>query len=285
MLTYNRPQFISKAIESIRAQRLEDWELLVVHDGPNAEIPVVMGEWEKRDERIRYFHRSQPGNIAEASNFGLKNARGEYIAVLDDDDYWMSSDKLSSQVDFLDRERRYSCCGGGAVVICGEDVEQMRYLKPETDSQIKRRALLANPMIHSTTLYRRESALQVGGYDESLAGFQDWDLWLKLGSVGKLYNFPEHLVCYRVWHGSGSFHQVKRNTASALRITRRHRNVYPGFPTAYTMTMLYHGYAHLPVPVQRASYSFLSRLKKAAFSFPTAAPVPIARPAGSPASE
>jgi len=62
-----------------------------------------MEEWQKRDSRIRYFHRAIPGNIAEASNFGLANARGEYIAVLDDDDYWARPDKLSKQTDFLDR--------------------------------------------------------------------------------------------------------------------------------------------------------------------------------------
>jgi glycosyltransferase involved in cell wall biosynthesis len=280
MLTYNRPQFISAAIESIRAQTLENWELLVVHDGPNEEIPRVMGEWEKKDARIRYFRRIQPGNIAEASNFGLQNARGEYIAVLDDDDYWSAPDKLARQVEFLDGNPAFTCCGGGAIVVTGEGVEQMRYLKPETDDQIKRRALMANPLVHSTTMYRRSSALQVGGYDEGLAGFQDWDLWLKLGSVGKLYNFPAHLVCYRVWHGSGSFHQAKKNTESALRIIKRHRNAYPGFGVAYTMTMMYHGYAHLPAPVQRATYSFLSRMKKAVFAAPTAAPAPSARPAG-----
>jgi glycosyltransferase involved in cell wall biosynthesis len=266
MLTYNRPQFIGQAIESIRAQSLEAWELLVVHDGPNQEIPKVMAEWEKRDARIRYFHRAVAGNIAEASNFGLAHARGEYIAVLDDDDFWSDSGKLARQAEFLDRNPDHHCCGGGAVVVDAEGREQMRYLKPERDAEIKRRALVVNPMIHSTTMYRRDSALRVGGYDGSLAGFQDWDLWLKLGAIGKLYNLPQHLVCYRVWHGSGSFHQAVRNTESALRITRRHRGAYPGFAAAYTMALLYHGYAHLPVPVQRASYAFLSRLKKAVFS-------------------
>src|ERR1039457_6885552 len=88
MLTYNRPQFIGKAIQSILAQQFQEWELLVVHDGPNEEIPVVMEEWQKRDSRIHYFRRIIPGNIAEASNFGLAHARGEYIAILYDDDYW-----------------------------------------------------------------------------------------------------------------------------------------------------------------------------------------------------
>src|ERR1017187_7086802 len=52
MFTYKRPQFIGKAIQSILAQQFQEWELLVVHDGPNEEIPVVMEEWQKRDSRI-----------------------------------------------------------------------------------------------------------------------------------------------------------------------------------------------------------------------------------------
>jgi len=266
MLTYNRPQFIGKAIESIRAQGFQEWELLVVHDGPNQQIPEIMAEWTKRDPRILYFHRAAPGNIAEASNFGLARARGEYIAVLDDDDYWADVDKLAKQIDFLDSHRDHCCCGGGVIVVDPAGVEQMRYLKPEFDGQIKRRALLANPLAHSTALYRRESALKAGGYDETLAGFQDWDLWLKLGSLGKLYNFPEYFLHYRVWQGSGSFHQSKRNTESAIRITRRHRHDYSGFAIALPLALLYHAYAHMPMGVQRISYSSLSRLKKAVFS-------------------
>ena len=266
MLTYNRPQFIGKAIESILAQDFPHWELLVVHDGPNQEIPALMQEWTRRDGRIFYFHRAIPGNIAEATNFGLAQARGEYIAILDDDDYWAAADKLSKQIGFLDTHRDHCCCGGGVIVVDPAGREQMRYLKPENDEQIKRRALMANPLAHSTTVYRRDAALKAGGYDETLAGFQDWDLWLKLGELGKLYNFPEYFLNYRVWQGSGSFHQSKGNTQSALRITRRHRHAYAGFSIAYPMALLYHAYAQLPVGVQRASYSWLSQLKKSVFA-------------------
>jgi GT2 family glycosyltransferase len=272
MLTYNRPQFIGKAIESILAQQFQEWELLVVHDGPNEEIPVIMQEWEKRDSRIHYFRRTVPGNIADATNFGLANARGEYIAILDDDDYWVCADKLSKQTGFLDQNPDFCCCGGGVIVVDPEGREQMRYLKVEQNDHIKRQALMANPLAHSTTMYRREAALRVGGYDETLAGFQDWDLWLKLGKIGKLYNFPDYFLYYRIWQGSGSFHQSKKNTESALRITRRHRHDYARFPVALTMAMMYHGYAHLPLGVQRFSYSFLSRLKKSVFSHRPAPP-------------
>ena len=267
MLTYNRPQFIGPAIESVLAQRLKDWELVVVHDGPNEEIQGIMAEWEKRDPRIRYFHRPVAGNIGEASNFGIHQARGNYIAVLDDDDLWASPYKLTRQTDFLDRHPEYVGCGSGVIVVDTSEHEQMRYLKPERDEDIKRRALIANPIAHSSAIYRRAAALEAGGYDETLAGFQDWDLWLKLGARGRLYNLPEYFACYRIWPGSGSFRVMKNNTRSALRITRRHRHSYPGFAPAFALTLLYHAYAHMPQQLQRYSYSFLSRMKKVAFSW------------------
>ena len=267
MLTYNRPQFIGAAIESVLAQRMEDWELLVVHDGPNREIQAIMADWEKRDPRIRYFHRPVAGNIGQASNFGITQARGEYIAILDDDDRWASPLKLTRQIDFLDHNPEYVGCGSGVIVVDTAEREQMRYLKPEQDEDIKRRALIANPIAHSSAIYRRAAALEAGGYDEKLAGFQDWDLWLKLGARGRLYNHPDYFACYRIWPGSGSFQVMKNNTRSALSITRRHRHAYPGFPAAYTLTLLYHAYAYLPHEVQRYSYSVLSRMKKVAFSW------------------
>src|SRR5262249_23167290 len=159
--TFNRPHFIGVAIESILAQQVAEWELHVVHDGPNEEIPVIMQEWVKRDSRIHYHRRLQAGNIAEATNFGLARARGEYIAVLDDDDYWSSPEKLTKQIAFLERNNDHALCGGGVIVIDPSGREQMRYLKPEHDADIKSRALMANPIAHSTTLYRRDAALAV----------------------------------------------------------------------------------------------------------------------------
>ena len=266
MLTYNRPQFLANAIGSILAQDFQDWELLVIHDGENEEIPRLMEEWQRRDHRILYFHRGIPGNIAHASNFGLSLARGKYIAVLDDDDDWAEPDKLSKQVTFLETHPDHCCCGSGVIVIDSVGREQMRYLKPEKNEDIKRQALLANPLAHSSTIYRAEAAQRVGGYDENLAGFQDWDLCLKLGKIGKLYNFPEYFLHYRVWHGSGSFHQSKRNTAAAVRITRRYRHDYAGFWIAFPMTLLYHAYAYMPTYVHKHSYSFLSQWKKSLFA-------------------
>lgn len=266
MLTCNRPQFLSRAIQSVIDQDFEDWELIVVHDGPTDETARIMRTWEEQDSRIRYFRRDQRGNIANACNYGISCARGEYIAILDDDDYWTTKDKLAKQVAFLDGNPDYAGCGGGMTVIDGGGNDLMSYLKPELDSDIKSNALCANPMTHSTTVFRRSSGKAIGFYDESLAGFQDWDLWLRLGLVGKLYNFPEIFTRYTLWSGGGSFQQQRRNALSALQIVVRHRSKYAGFTSAFSLVVLHFVYAHLPAAVRKSSFSFLSRLKKTLFA-------------------
>lgn len=262
MLAVNRPQFISRAVESIRAQTIRDWELVVVHDGPNQEVEAVFRECAARDPRVRYFHRPKLGNIAEATNFAIRQARGTYIAVLDDDDYWRMPDKLAMQIRFLDEHPDYAGCGGGAVCVGPDNVETMSYLKPETDERIKAGALLANPMIHCTTVYRRDAALEVGLYDETLAGFQDWDFFLKLGQTGKLHNFPEYFLAYQIWPGNGSFEAQKLNTESAVRIVRRHAGRYRGHTPALILAWMYYAYARLPLFLRKSTFPMLSRMKK-----------------------
>src|SRR5579883_1260185 len=74
--------------------------------------------------------------------------------------------------------------GGGMVVIDETGQQKLRCLKLEHDADLKRWALLSNPIAHSTAMFRRSLANLCGGYDENLSGFQDWDLFLKLGQHG-----------------------------------------------------------------------------------------------------
>jgi glycosyltransferase involved in cell wall biosynthesis len=266
MLTCNRPQFLGRAIQSVIRQTLEDWELIVVHDGPDHETAACMEQWVQRDPRIRYFHRDRLGNIANACNYGLAGARGQFVAILDDDDYWVAADKLAKQVAFLNSHADYAGCGGGMTVIDDNENVLMSYLKPEQDDEIRARALLANPMTHSTSMFRRSLGEGIRYYDESLAGYQDWDIWLRFGRLGKLYNFPEVFARYTIWNSGGSFQQQRKNVLSALKIVFRHRTGYRGFTGALALALMHLAYAHLPSAIRRSSFSFLSQRKKAIFA-------------------
>jgi len=268
MLTYNRPQFIRRAISSVYGQTFQAWELIIVQDGSNPETAGLLKDWIAKDARIRYFPRGIAGSIAEASNAGLGMAQGEYIAILDDDDVWSIPDKLDMQVDFLDRHSDYVACGGGYVVINQQNQERGSFLKPQDDLAIRSRALLANPIVNSTALFRRIANGSALLYDVSMRQFADWDFWLTLGGTGKLYNFPRYLVNYALWEGGSSFRNQRANARAAIHLVRKHRRHYRGFALASLLSCLYFGYTCLPLWLRRLSYDSLSALKKALASSP-----------------
>jgi len=263
MLTYNRPQLIGRAIASACEQSFADWELIIVQDGSNPATAEYLKEWLAKDPRILYLVRGTVGCIAEASNYGLERARGEYIAILDDDDYWSDREKLARQVEFLDRHAEYVGCGGGYAIVDERGRKRGMFLKPEEDGEIRRRALLANPIANSTAMFRRVIDGAPARYDPAMRGFADWDFWLSVAQRGKLYNFPSYLAHYALWEGSGSFQASRANARAAVEIVRRHRREYRGFGLAVVLAYLNLCYAYMPVPVRRVSYGTLSALKKA----------------------
>ena len=266
MLTYDRRLFIRRAVQSVLEQKFFDWELIVVDDGTGDEAESVVRNYFENDPRLKYFHRLQRTGIAGASNFALAKAQGEYIAILDDDDYWAASDKLEKQVEFLDKNLEYVGCGAGYILIDEKGKELGRYLKPESDIGIRKHALVANSMINSATLFRRAVAGKIGGYDESLLECFDWDFWLKMGLRGKLYNFQEYFLYYRIWSGGASFLRQKERARSNFQLLNRYHGEYPGSLKGFAGATAYLFHAHLPAFVKEYSSPFLSWLKKYLFS-------------------
>ena len=70
-----------------------------------------------------------------------------------------------------------------------------KFYKRESDKKIRNNILYANPFCHVIVMFRRKEALEVGGYT-NIRFVEDWDLWLKLGKKGKLYNFQEYFALY-----------------------------------------------------------------------------------------
>jgi glycosyltransferase involved in cell wall biosynthesis len=266
MATCGRPQFIEQAIRSVTIQTTPDWELLIVHDGGDDRTQEIVQAWHARDPRIRYFDRKARGNIANASNFALQASHGRYIAILDDDDFWIAPDKLERQVAYLDQHPACAGCGGGLVVVDTAGNELMRYLKPLDMATMRRAFLISNPIANSTVLFRREAACAVGGYDEDLSKYSDWDFFLKLGTKGELHNFPDYLSAYRMWTRSASIVDQRANAESTLAIIWRHRNSYPRNALALALGLAYWGYTLLPTVVRQRIFLPLSRIKKRIFS-------------------
>ena len=271
MPTWNRAQMLGHAIESVRAQDFADWELIISDDGSTDNTPEVVKNWlaslerersgQKKEACIKYIRSEINQGPAKNYNQGFRLARGEYVAIHDDDDLWADPRKLEKQVAFLENNREYVGCGGGMIVIDKDGKELYRFLKPETDRQIRAYMLFSNPMANSTTIFRRAAGEAAGWYDETEKYNSDRDFWLKLGLKGKLYNFPEHFSYYTSGENI-SVVKMREHFKVALAVMRRYRKDYPHYRAALIFNWIQYIYSFLPPFIEKPLHYSLTHLKR-----------------------
>ncbi len=238
--TYNGALRIASAIESIRTQSYQEWELLIIDDGSTDDTESIVSDFSNSDSRIRYIKNTHNLGIQKSLNSGLREARGEYIARIDDDDIWPLPDKLTLQVDYLDKNPTCVLVGTGVILVDESGKELMRYFVPETDTEIRRALLGKNCFVHSSVLFRREQALLCGGYDETMGTrhVEDYDLWLKLGIQGALANLRIYGVRFMVRGGSVSSQNKIEQFKKNFFLIQKFKHAYPQYVRAYLRSLL-----------------------------------------------
>ena len=186
--TRNRHLLLGRALESVLGQHLEDWQHIVVNDGGNAaELDEFLKPWQARYAgRLEVIHNPTALGMQAASNRALQQARGEFMAVHDDDDAW-HPDFLQACVDYLDRQGPASAYQGVVthtlrvwedVDSQGQVVEHAReaYL-PLHEIQLFRVAY-ENPFPPIAFVYRRKVHDEIGLWDNGfdVAGDMDFNV-------------------------------------------------------------------------------------------------------------
>mgnify|MGYP000869336938 CR=1 FL=1 len=264
--TYNRLNWLLKSIRSVQEQSYDTWELLVIDDISNDGTREKMEELCRQDSRIQY-HRlpvtKEPG-ISKFLNYGIKTGKGKYIARLDDDDRWCDSRKLEKQIKFLEEKSDYVLVGGGVIAINEKEEEIFRYLENETDEEIRKKALLSNPMTHPTVIFKKDIAEKIGGY-QSWAFAEDWDFWLRMGREGKMYNFPEYFALYLMAGQNISLRNQRGAAKMIFEILKTHKNHYPNFSKGYAVNCLQYIHSFTPSFFRKGTTTFLKYIKRKYF--------------------
>jgi len=202
--TYNAPQFLVEAVESVLAQTYSDYELIIIDDGSGPETREALAPYM---ERIRYIRQENTG-IAGARNRGIKEARGNYIAFLDHDDLWLA-EKLEKQM------ARAAECPQAGVIYCdfvnfldvpGEERELgdpfAKKKKPEGDVLA---ALFESNFINTLVmLFKREVFEKAGGFDAGYKLIIEYDMALRVAGEYDFARVPEVLARYRIHAGNTS---------------------------------------------------------------------------------
>jgi glycosyltransferase involved in cell wall biosynthesis len=227
--TYDRAHVLGRAIDSALGQTYRPVEVVLADDGSRDDTAGLAARY---GPAVRYFRQANAG-VSAARNLGLRQARGEFIALLDSDDAWLPW-KLSAQVSVLRRHPDVGVVwtdmkavdGDGRVLheaylrrmysayrqvpperVCAR-IEALGELCPEAPAEVAGRpcykgdifeALILGNLVHtSTVLMRRERVRQAGGFDESLRVAEDYEFHLRGCAYGPAAFVDAPAALYRV---------------------------------------------------------------------------------------
>lgn len=213
MPVYNAECFVRAAVESILAQTLADFELILIDDGSSDDSLQMVREI--HDSRLRILQNEKNLGAAATKNRGIENARGEFIAFLDADDIALPQ-RLAAQLDFLQRRNEIGIVGSQFLLIdeCGREMGTSSTWPCEPDD-VRVTLLFENCIVQSAVMLRRE-ILATAHFRTELEPAEDYDLWARLKPSVRFANLNDVLVKYRV-NPSGISARSQEKMESAVR--------------------------------------------------------------------
>ena len=173
---YNAGEYLSQAIDSVRAQTYAgNWELWVVDDASEDGTRQIAEEYQAKDARIHYYRQEKNQGVAAARNRGMELAAGIYVAFLDADDWWAPK-KLELQMQKIEQTGAVLCCTGRELMHPDGTPAGRRIQVPETITY--RMLLKTNVIPCGSVVVRREAAMQYRFVHDEL--HEDYILWLKV---------------------------------------------------------------------------------------------------------
>lgn len=192
-------KLLSECIDSVLAQSYSNFELCLADDhSNNKETLKTLRYYEKLDERIKVVYREENGHISAATNSALAIAKGEFIALMDNDDL-LDKDALYENVLALNKNRELDFIYSDEDKIDNNGIRCYPNFKPSFSPD----TLLSMNYICHFTVIRKSLVDKVGGFELGLEGAQDYDLFLKITEQTKnIHHIPKILYHWRMIPGS-----------------------------------------------------------------------------------
>jgi glycosyltransferase involved in cell wall biosynthesis len=212
---YNGEKYLQETIESVLNQTYQDFEIIIVDDASTDGSPEIIKSFIKKyPDKIKVFwHKKNKGCPAATKNTGIKHAKGDFIAFLDQDDVWYP-DKLKKQVNILEKEQKI-IANFANTDIFDESRQKIigkkwSFIPPFPPQRLLRIRLLQGNFIQSTSsaIAKKEILNKIGGFDEKMKMTDDYELWLRLSHFGQISFLRQLLLFWRLRRSSLSHSEV-----------------------------------------------------------------------------
>jgi glycosyltransferase involved in cell wall biosynthesis len=224
MATYNHADFVAQAMRSVLDQRDVDIEFLIADDGSSDGTRDVVASI--HDERIRFFPNTVNRGACIVTNELIDAARGEFIALINSDDYWVDADKLSFQLKIMRDNPELGACFGRARFVDKDGKPIAKSSLPfgtvfdqENRSQgawLRRFFDLGNCICHPTMLIRRACYQELGTYSNRLRQLPDLDMWIRLVKRHPIHVTERELINFRILPGENASSQTAVNSVRTM---------------------------------------------------------------------
>lgn len=196
---YNTPKrsILEKSLKSILNQTYKNFELIICDDGSSNECIAWARDICNGDDRVRFISNEENKGLAYTLNHCLKEARGEYIARMDDDDE-SHLDRFEKQVAYLDKNKEIGLVGSNMNLF--DDERGIWGCRKYKENVKKEDFLYRVAVAHPTIMARKEAYKKVNGYRDlpRTLRVEDYDCFMRMFARGiKMYNFQEILFNYR----------------------------------------------------------------------------------------
>lgn len=212
---YNYAKFLPETIRSVLAQTHSDFELIVVDDGSTDDTADVVAAFS--DSRIRYLWQRNAG-LPAARNTGIRNARHEFIGLVDADDLWWPQflEKCLAQFALLPESFGLVACRHNVVDPDGKPVPKS-YRSSSSRELFPKEILLRSRFGASSVVLKKKAVEAAGWFDETLTSSEDRDLWIRLGRHYRIWFLDEEISSVRL-HPNSMSRNAARMDANARRV-------------------------------------------------------------------
>lgn len=208
---YNCEQYISQSLESIINQTYSNLEILIIDDGSTDKTMEIVNSY--RDNRIRLIKNKENKGIPYTRNLALLESTGIYMAIMDADDIALPN-RIEKQVEFMEENKDIDALGS-LFETFSESTNikrkfkkiigkvKMNQPKSMASEEIKAGLIFSNRIGNPTALIRLETIKKYNlSYNLDYFVAQDYDMWVQLSKVGRLFILPEVLLKYRFGHSN-----------------------------------------------------------------------------------
>lgn len=217
MTAYNAQRFIGQAIQSIRNQTYNNFELIVVDDNSKDQTFAIAKQHQALDKRIKVLRMTKHRGPSTASNVGLRKARGTLIARMDADDIAVAN-RIEKQVKFLHSHPKVVIVGGQCRLINEKGAFIGEKYFPTEHKAIYSSLFRMNPIQHPACMFRRDCLPKSFMYHNHSLLAHDLELVFEISQYGKLANLPDILLLYRQHEGSLSLRNPKATFDATVRV-------------------------------------------------------------------